>query len=71
MKNLSLVSLVSMALERVIWLQLVKINQLPVMNNFYKNKYCGMWTHPGTKVCHMIDFEDLSHSVGVWKHPVP
>jgi len=55
MKNFSLVSLVSMALERVMWL--VKINQLPVMNNFYK-KYCGMWTHPGIVVCHMIDFED-------------
>ena len=61
MKSFGLVSLVSMALEYAIWLVKInfnffEINQLSVMNSFYKKKYYSTWTHPGTKICHMIDF---------------
>ena len=48
-------------MEYAIWLVKIyfnffEINQLSVMNSFYKKKYYSTWTYPGTKICHMIDF---------------
>ena len=37
-------------------LQFCEINQLSVMNSFFKKRYYGTWIHPGTRVSHMIDF---------------
>ena len=37
-------------------LQFCETNQLSVMNSFFEKKYYGTWTHPATRVCHLIDF---------------
>jgi len=39
-------------------LQFCEINQLSVMNSFYKKKYYGTWIHSGTKVCLLCYIED-------------
>ena len=37
------------------FLQVCELNQLLIMNTWFQKHY-GTWTHPATKLCHMINF---------------
>lgn len=43
-------------------LQFCEVDQLSVINSFYKKQHLGKWTHSGTKVRHMIGFVTIRTS---------
>ena len=46
------------------FLQVCEFNQLLIMNTWFQKKqiHYGTWTHPATKLCHMIDFIVMQQS---------